>query len=110
MIQMIENSINVNHDILYTVGNVTTILITIPLIIFAWLSIKSKNIKSFQFQMFLFILMYFLGQIIENNNNQITIFSIVIPDLGSQIHVIAAIFFAIMIWIRFHNSEPKKEI
>ncbi len=54
--------------------------------------------------------MYFIGQIIENNNNQITIFSIVMPDLGSQIHVIAAIFFTIMIWIRFIHSEPRKEI
>ncbi|HXT84241.1 MAG TPA: hypothetical protein VN704_07915 [Verrucomicrobiae bacterium] len=107
---MIENSIDVNHNILYTIGNVTTILIIIPLIIFAGLSIKSKNIKSFQFQIFIFILMYFIGQVIENNNNQITIFSIVMPELGSQIHVIAAIFFTIMIWIRFVHSEPRKEI
>ncbi len=47
---MIENSINVNHNILYTIGNVTTILTIIPLIIFAWLSIKSKNIKAFNFK------------------------------------------------------------
>ena len=63
-----------NAGMLYSIGNITSILILIPLIIFIWLTIKSKNIKSFQFQIFLFILMYFVGQIIENNNNQITIF------------------------------------
>jgi hypothetical protein len=109
MIQMIQININPNLDILYSISDITTILTLIPLIIFLWLSIKSKSIKSFQFQIFVFILLYFVGQIMENNNNRIHIFSILSPNLGSQIHVIAAVFLTIVIWLRFYYSERRKK-
>jgi hypothetical protein len=106
---MIETDINNNLDLSYSISDITTILTLIPLIIFLWLAIKSKSIKSFQFQIFVFIFLYFIGQLIENNNNRILIFSILTPSLGSQIHVIAAVFLAIVIWIRFYYSEPRKK-
>jgi hypothetical protein len=45
----------------------------------------------------------------ENNNNRIHIFSILSPNLGSQIHVIAAVFLTIVIWLRFYYSERRKK-
>jgi hypothetical protein len=79
------------------------ILSLIPLIIFIWLAVKSKNIRAFQFQISIFIAVYILGEIIENT--KIAAFSIFPPDIGSQIHVGSAIFFTIMVWFRFYYAD-----
>src|SRR6478609_1892703 len=106
---MIESIIdNFNPEIMHIIGNITSILLLIPLIIFIWLTIKSKNFKSFQFQLMVFILMYLVGQIIENNGDSI-FFSVLPKDFGSQIHVIAAAFFTIMILFRFYYANPRKK-
>jgi len=96
---------NNNSALLHSIGDITSILTLVPLIIFVWLSIRSKSFKSFQFQISLFIVLYIMGQIIENNNNRISAFSVLPEDIGSQIHVIAAIFFTIMVWFRFYYVE-----
>jgi hypothetical protein len=105
---MIDSIDTVNSNTIYYIGNITSLLILIPLIIFIWLTIKSKNIKSFQFQLMVFILMYLVGQIIENNGDSI-FFSVLPKDFGSLIHVIAAAFFTIMILFRFYYANPRKK-
>jgi hypothetical protein len=105
---MIDSIDTVNSNTIYSIGNITSLLILIPLIIFIWLTIKSKNIKSFQFQLMVFILMYLVGQIIENNGDSV-FFSVLPKDFGSQIHVIAAAFFTIMILFRFYYANPRKK-
>jgi hypothetical protein len=87
------------------VGDFTSILSLVPLVIFVWLAIRSKNIKSFQLQISVFIAVYIIGGLIENNNGRIAMFSALPPEIGSQIHVIAAIFFTIMIWFRFYYAD-----
>ena len=86
-------------------SDITFILSLIPLIIFVWLAIRSKSIKSFQFQISIFIAVYILGELIENN--RIAIFSTLPPNLGSQIHVGSAVFFTIMMWFRFYYAEKR---
>ena len=88
-------------------SDITFILSLIPLIIFVWLAIRSKSIKSFQFQISIFIAVYILGEIIENN--RIAIFSTLPPNLGSQIHVGSAVFFTIMMWFRFYYAEKREK-
>jgi hypothetical protein len=106
MINIFESSISNNSsDFLHSVGDFTSILSLVPLVIFVWLAIRSKNIKSFQLQISIFIAVYIVGGIIENNNGRIAILSVLPPDIGSQIHVIAAIFFTIMIWFRFYYAD-----
>lgn len=106
MINIFETSISDNSsDFLHSVGDFTSILSLIPLVIFVWLAIRSKNIKSFQLQISVFIAVYIIGGIIENNNGRIAMFSELPPEIGSQIHVIAAIFFTIMIWFRFYYAD-----
>jgi hypothetical protein len=105
---MIESIIDsFNPEIMYIIGNITSILLLIPLIIFIWLTIKSKNIKSFQFQLMIFILMYFIGQVIDNNVDSI-FFSMLPKDFGSQIHVFAAAYFTIVMLFRFYFANPRK--
>ena len=106
MINIFETSISDNSsDFLHSVGDFTSILFLVPLVIFVWLAIRSKNIKSFQLQISVFIAVYIIGGIIENNNGRIAMFSASPPEIGSQIHVIAAIFFTIMIWFRFYYAD-----
>ena len=106
MINIFETSISDNSsDFLHSVGDFTSILSLVPLVIFVWLAIRSKNIKSFQLQISIFIAVYIIGGIIENNNGRIAMFSQLPPEIGSQIHVIAAIFFTIMIWFRFYYAD-----
>jgi hypothetical protein len=106
MINIFETSISDNsYDFLHSVGDFTSILSLVPLVIFVWLAIRSKNIKSFQLQISVFIAVYIIGGIIENNNGRIAMFSMLPPEIGSQIHVIVAIFFTIMIWFRFYYSD-----
>lgn len=104
MINIFESSIS-NSDFLHSVGDFTSILSLVPLVIFVWLAIRSKSIKSFQLQISVFIAVYIIGGIIENNNGRIATLSVLSPDIGSQIHVIAAIFFTIMLWFRFYYAD-----
>ena len=106
MINIFETSISDNSfGFLHSVGDFTSILSLVPLVIFVWLAIRSKNIQSFQLQISVFIAVYIIGGIIENNNGRIAMFSTLPPEIGSQIHVIAAIFFTIMIWFRFYYAD-----
>jgi hypothetical protein len=105
MINIFENDIagSSSSSLLDSMSYVTLILSIIPLAIFIWLAVRSKNIRAFQFQISIFIAIYILGEIIENN--RIATFSILPPDIGPQIHVGSAIFFTIMVWFRFYYAE-----
>ena len=100
----INNTISTSY-FLHSMSDITLILSFIPLIIFVWLALRSKSIKAFQFQISLFIAVYILGEIIEND--RIAIFSTLPPNIGSQIHVGSAIFFTIIMWFRFYYAEKR---
>jgi len=106
MINIFENnSTESTSYFLHSMSDITFILSLIPLIIFVWLAIRSKSIKSFQFQISIFIAVYILGELIENN--RIDTFSTLPSNIGSQIHVGSAIFFTIMMWFRFYYAEKR---
>jgi hypothetical protein len=106
MINIFENnSTDSTSYFLHSMSDITFILSLIPLIIFVWLAIRSKSIKSFQFQISIFIAVYIFGELIENN--RIDIFSTLPSNIGSQIHVGSAIFFTIMMWFRFYYAEKR---
>jgi hypothetical protein len=104
MINIFESDIAGSNSIfLNSMSYVTLILSLIPLIIFIWLAVRSKNIRAFQFQISIFIAVYILGEIIENT--KIAVFSVLPSNIGSQIHVGSAIFFTIMVWFRFYYAD-----
>jgi hypothetical protein len=106
MINILENdTVGSSSSFLNSMSYVTLVLSIIPLGIFIWLAARSKNIRVFQFQISIFIAVYIFGEIIENS--RITVFSVLPPDIGSQIHVVSAIFFTIMIWFRFYYAEKR---
>src|SRR5205809_395669 len=85
-----DNNNNTSADFLHSMIDITFVLSLVPLVIFVWLALRSKSIKALQFQISIFIAVYILGEIIESN--RIAIFSVLPPDIGSQIHVGSAIF------------------
>src|SRR5215469_13412649 len=102
----IQSSIN----ILSYGSNLTLIMLFALLAIFGWLAIRYRNIKNFEFQIFVFIIIYIIGEILENYN--IPSLSASLPYLGSQLHLIAAAFLAIILWLRLYyvRSSGRKII
>lgn len=101
MIFDISNSLT----LMFTMENVTLILTIISMAVFLGVVTISRRIKSFYFQILIFIILYFVGELIENNQIRNALFSSISSDVGSQIHMLAAMFFAIVMIIRFFFSR-----
>ena len=91
-------------------SNLTLIILFASLAIFGWLAIKYRNIKNFEFQIFVFIVMYIIGEILEDY--KLPSLSASLPHLGSQLHLMAAAFLAIILWFRLYyvQSSGRKTI
>jgi len=87
----IQSSIN----ILSYGSNLTLIMLFALLAIFGWLAIRYRNIKNFEFQIFVFVIIYVVGEILEDY--KIPSLSASLPYLGSQLHLIAGAFLAIVL-------------
>jgi membrane associated rhomboid family serine protease len=85
---------------------VTVILLLAALSIFVWLAALSRNIKSFQFQISIFIVIWVLGQVVGIlQDSGIIVLSPLLGDISLEIHVVSLVFLSIMIWLRFYYSE-----
>src|SRR5215471_6995542 len=84
----------------------TIILLLATLSIFVWLAARSKDIRGFQFQISIFIIIWVLGGIAYILQDSGTI--VVSPlqsDVGLEINVVSVAFLSIMIWLRFYYSQ-----
>jgi len=86
-------------------GDLTLVLLVIALGIFVWLTARSRSIKSFQFQISMFILIWITGEIVEllGEEGVVKLFST--SEIGIYVHVLAMAMFSAMLWIRFYLSE-----
>jgi hypothetical protein len=94
------------EDVLFSsFGSLTLVLLVIAIGIFVWLTARSRNLKSFQFQISVFILIWITGEIIDllGEEGVIQLFST--TEIGMYVHVLAMAMFSGMIWIRFYLSE-----
>jgi hypothetical protein len=83
----------------------TIILLLATLSIFVWLAARSKDIRSFQFQISIFIIIWILGGIAYILQDSGIIISPLQGDIGLEINVISVAFLSIMIWLRFYSSQ-----
>jgi hypothetical protein len=91
---------------LIIMSNITVILLLIALGIFVWLAARSKSVRSFQFQMSIFLVVWILGEIAGSlQDTGIIVFTALQGDIGLEIHVVSMVFFSIMLWFRFYYSE-----
>ena len=87
-------------------NNITIILLLIALGIFVWQVSRSKSIRSFQFQISIFLVIWILGEIVGNlEDNGIIVFPALQGNLGLEIHVVSMVLFSLMLWLRFYYSE-----
>ena len=92
-------STQIDGSLLFSTGGVTLIILFMSLAIFGWLTVRNRNIRSFEFQITVFIVVYIIGEIIEDY--KIPSLSS-IPYLGSQIHIVSAVLLAIILWLRLY--------
>src|SRR6266487_869270 len=92
--------------ILILMNSITTMLLLIALGMFVWLAVRSKNIKTFQFQISIFITIWISGEIAGIlQDSGIIVLSPVQGDIGLEIHVVSMVFFSMMLWLRYYYSE-----
>lgn len=92
--------------LLILMNSITTMLLLIALGMFVWLAVRSKNIKSFQFQISIFIIIWISGEISGIlQDSGIIVLSPVQGDIGLEIHVVSMVFFSMMLWLRYYYSE-----
>jgi hypothetical protein len=96
-------------NLLFSAGILTTTLFLFSFAIFIIVTIKSKNIKSFQSQISVFVAVYVIGEVLELNGIQNVTW---LPaDLGSQMHVAATIIIATVLWSRlFYSTKIVKKL
>jgi len=92
--------------LLILMNSITTMLLLIALAMFVWLAVRSKNIKTFQFQISIFIIIWISGEISGIlQDSGIIVLSPVQDDIGLEIHVVSMVFFSMMLWLRYYYSE-----
>ena len=92
--------------LLILMNSITTMLLLIALGMFVWLAVRSKNIKTFQFQISIFIIIWISGEIFGIlQDSGIIVLSPVQGDIGLEIHVVSMVFFSMMLWLRYYYSE-----
>jgi|CXWL01.1.fsa_nt_gi hypothetical protein len=87
----------------FSLENLTQILLFVAAIIFLWITIKSKSIASFQFQISIFVLIWLAGEMIKFFQQNYMHHS----DLGMQIHLAAMVYLSSMLWLRFYYSKKR---
>jgi hypothetical protein len=88
----------------------TIILLLAALSIFVWLATRSKDIRSFQFQISIFIIIWVLGGIAYTlQDSGIIVVSPLQADIGLEIHVVSLVFLSIMLWLRFYYSQRNRK-
>lgn len=86
-------------------SGLTLIFLFLSLAIFGWLFVRYRNIRRFEFQILIFIIIYIVGEIIENYKSSSSFLVSAFPYIGSEIHVAAAIFLAIVLWLRLYAAK-----
>ena len=88
----------------------TIILLLAALSIFVWLAARSKDIRSFQFQISIFIIIWVLGGVAYIlQDSGIVVVSPLQADFGLEIHVVSLVLFSIMMWLRFYYSQRSRK-
>lgn len=89
-------------------SHITLFLLLVGIGIFSLLAIDSRKIKSFQFQISIFIVIWIVGEIIDLLQGLGAIGSILPSDLGIKIHLMAMIFFCGMVLVRFYLAKQNR--
>lgn len=86
----------------------TLVLLFASLAIFGAVALKSRSVRSFQFQISIFIIIWISGEIVDVLQDA-GVFNFYSEELGMQVHLLSMVFFSTMIWLRFYYSRQKRK-
>ena len=92
---------------IFILGNVTPVLLIVALGIFVFLAIQSKNVKSFQFQIAVILIIWIAGEIVDVFGKMDILKISNFEPLPSIIHMIAMILIGVVFWARFYYSKRR---
>ena len=96
--------IQIQSEINFLFSSVLTIImLLVTLSIIGFIIARYKNIRRFEFQISIFVLLYIIGEIFEIY--KFPTISTILPYIGPQFHITAALFLAIMLWIRLYSVK-----
>jgi len=85
-------------------SNITFLLLLAALVIFGILTLQYRKIKSFQFQIFMVLVVLIISEIIDVMFDFDYLENSLLENLGSFIHVISMAGIALVFWARFYHS------
>jgi hypothetical protein len=83
----------------------TVILLFVALTIFGYLAIRSRNIRNFQFQISMIILVWITSEIIGNLIESSAFDTPIPKDIGLWIHLISMTAISVTFCLRFYYSK-----
>lgn len=88
--------------------DLTFFLLLVCAAIFGYLAIRSRNVKSFQFQISIFILIWLAGEtanvLLENGVIAVPSYA---EEIGYEIHLGSMIFFGLFLYGRYYLSSRR---
>ena len=96
----------------YASSEYTLILLIVALGIFGGIALQSRNVKSFQFHMSIFIMLWIIGEVIGIFVKAEIVDLGILESVGHQIHLVSMAVIGIIFWLRFYyaKKEGKKFI
>jgi hypothetical protein len=99
--------IQIHPEISFLFSSVLTIImLLITLAIFGLITARYRNIRRFELQISIFILLYIIGEIFEVY--KFPTISTSLPYIGPQFHITAALFLAVMLWLRLFSVRKNE--
>ncbi len=92
--------------------DLTLVLLLVCISVFGYLAFRSKNVRTFQFQISIFILIWIAGELanVLLENGVISV-PTSMSEIGYEIHVSSMAFFGIFLYARyFYSSRRGKEL
>jgi len=99
----------INLDILLEY-NLPFVLLLVCIAFFGYLAVRSRSIRSFQFQVSIFVLIWTIGEFVN-----VLIYNgiIYLPyqspevEIGYEIHLCSMVFFGVFLYARFYYSRKR---
>jgi membrane associated rhomboid family serine protease len=73
--------------------------------IFGWFAIVTRNLRSFQFQLSVFLFIWIFGELISILFDRTITILPGFQNIAMEIHLVAMIFFCVMLWLRFYTAR-----
>ncbi len=94
----------------YSMYDIDIALLCIATGIFIYLAIQSKTIKSFQFQISVFVTAWTAIELIDELSIKGLVNLGIFEHVGLQIHLATTIFLSLIFLMRYYKSKPQRRL